>query len=249
MVLKDGAKMSKSKGNTVDPAVIDRQLRCRYRAPVQYVCSTAGAVTGVVRLRSGGRQPFPQTPVETGEQAGGSRGSTCPRPAALGERQQAVRRKTHETIAKVSDDFGRRQTFNTAIAALMELCNELGKLDSDNAQDRALADEALRAVALMLCPIVPHVCHALWQSLGGDGDVMNAPWPLVDESALTRDSIEMVVQVNGKVRAKMVVAADADKATVEAQALVQDNVQRFLEGVTIRKVIVVPGKLVNIVAN
>ena len=101
----------------------------------------------------------------------------------------------------------------------------------------------------MLCPIVPHASHALWQSLGGSGDVMNAPWPVVDESALTRDTIEMVVQVNGKVRAKISVAADADKASVEAQAVAQENVQRFLEGVTLRKVIVVPGKLVNIVAN
>jgi leucyl-tRNA synthetase len=109
---------------------------------------------------------------------------------------------------------------------------------------RAVAYEALRAVVLMLNPIVPHICHDLWQVLGGEGDVLNAPWPIVDESALTRDSIEMVVQVNGKVRAKMQVAADA-----EASALEQDNVQRFLDGVSVRKVIVVPGKLVNIVAN
>jgi leucyl-tRNA synthetase len=112
-----------------------------------------------------------------------------------------------------------------------------------------VAYEALRAVVLMLNPIVPHICHDLWQVLGGEGDVLNAPWPIVDESALTRDSIEMVVQVNGKVRAKMQVAADADKSAVEASALEQDNVQRFLDGVSVRKVIVVPGKLVNIVAN
>ena len=112
-----------------------------------------------------------------------------------------------------------------------------------------MIDEALRAVVLMLNPIVPHVCHQLWPTLGGEGDVLNAPWPTVDEAALTRDSIEIVVQVNGKVRAKMEVAADADKNAVEAAALAQDNVQRFLDGVTVRKVIVVPGKLVNIVAN
>ena len=135
-----------------------------------------------------------------------------------------------------------------AIAAVMELCNDLGKLD-DSDQSRAVMDEALRAVVLMLNPITPHACHALWPALGGDGDILNAPWPAVDESALTRDSIEMVVQVNGKVRAKMEVAADADKEAVEAIALEQDNVQRFLDGVTVRKVIVVPGKLVNIVAN
>ena len=101
----------------------------------------------------------------------------------------------------------------------------------------------------MLNPIVPHVCHALWPALGGEGDVLNAPWPTVDESALVRDSIEIVVQVNGKVRAKMDIPADADREAVEASAMAQDNVQRFLEDVTVRKVIVVPGKLVNIVAN
>jgi leucyl-tRNA synthetase len=101
----------------------------------------------------------------------------------------------------------------------------------------------------MLNPIVPHACHGLWQALGGAGDILNAPWPMVDETALSRDSIEIVVQVNGKVRAKMDAPADADKDTVETLALAQDNVQRFLENVTVRKVIVVPGKLVNIVAN
>jgi leucyl-tRNA synthetase len=169
--------------------------------------------------------------------------------AALDDSQKTVRRKTHETIAKVSDDFGRRQTFNTAIAAIMELCNELGRLDPGDEQNRAVIDEALRAVVLMLNPIVPHICHTLWTALGGAGEVLNAPWPAVDESALARDSIEMVIQVNGKVRARMEVAADADRERIEALAREQDNVQRFLQGVTVRKTIVVPGKLVNIVAS
>jgi leucyl-tRNA synthetase len=170
-------------------------------------------------------------------------------PAALDDQQKALRRKTHETIAKVSDDFGRRQTFNTAIAAVMELCNEVSKLDEGKPQDRALAGEALRVAVLMLCPIVPHISHHLWPLLGGDGDVVNAAWPAVDESALARDSVDVVVQVNGKVRARMSIAADADEAAVKALAAQQPNVARFLEGVTVRKVIVVPGKLVNIVAN
>jgi leucyl-tRNA synthetase len=131
----------------------------------------------------------------------------------------------------------------------MELCNEVSKLDDNAPQNRALAEEALRAVVLMLCPIVPHISHQLWQLLGGEGDVMNAPWPTVDESALERDSIDMVVQVNGKVRAQMTVAVDLDQPAVEALALQQPNVERFLADVTVRKVIVVPGKLVNIVAN
>jgi leucyl-tRNA synthetase len=248
MVLKDGAKMSKSKGNTVDPqALIDRygadtvRLFSMFAAPPdQSLEWSDSAVEGANRFlkrlwKLVARQ------VEAGP-------GTLDI-AALDDRQKALRRKTHETIAKVSDDFGRRQTFNTAIAAVMELCNELARLDPENAQDRALADEGLRAAVLMLGPIVPHICHTLWQALGGAGDVMNAPWPAVDESALTRDTIELVVQVNGKVRAKMTVAADAEKPELEALAMAQDNVQRFLEGVTVRKLIVVPGKLVNIVAN
>jgi leucyl-tRNA synthetase len=248
MVLKDGAKMSKSKGNTVDPqALIDSygadtvRLFSMFAAPPEQSLEWSdSAVEGANRfLKRLWR--LVQRQLET----------TVPALdlAALDERQKALRRKTHETIAKVSDDYGRRQTFNTAIAAVMELCNELGKLEQDNPQDRALADEALRAAVLMLGPIVPHISHHLWQALGGEGDAMNAPWPVVDESALSRDSIDMVVQVNGKVRAQMTVAADADKPAVEALALEQPNVMRFLEGVTVRKVIVVPGKLVNIVAN
>ncbi len=249
MVLKDGTKMSKSKGNTVDPqSLIDRygadtvRLFSMFAAPPEQSLEWSNSgVEGANRflkrlwkLVNRQLQAAPAAELDV---------------AALDDQQKAVRRKTHETIAKVSDDFGRRQTFNTAIAAVMELCNELGKLDTSKQQSHAVADEALRAVVLMLCPIVPHICHTLWQALGGEGEVINAPWPTVDESALARDSIEVVVQVNGKVRAKMEVAADVDKATLEALAVEQDNVQRFLEGVTVRKVIVVPGKLVNIVAN
>jgi leucyl-tRNA synthetase len=249
MVLKDGAKMSKSKGNTVDPqSLIERygadtvRLFSMFAAPPEQSLEWSdsgveGANRFLKRLwKLVGR--YLENPASTSLDA-----------AALNEQQKAVRRKTHETIAKVSDDFGRRQTFNTAIAAIMELCNELGKLDTDSEQSRAITGEALHAVVLMLCPIAPHICHYLWPVLGGDGDVLNAAWPTVDESALTRDSIEMVVQVNGKVRAKMDVPTDADKASIEAQALAQDNAQRFLEGINVRKVIVVPGKLVNIVAN
>ena len=110
-----------------------------------------------------------------------------------------------------------------------------------------MLDGALRAIVLMLNPIVPHVCHTLWPTLGGTGDVLNAPWPTVDEAALTRDSIEMVVQVNGKLRARVDIAAAADKAAIEAAALADDNVQKFLAGKEVRKIIVVPGKLVNVV--
>jgi leucyl-tRNA synthetase len=249
MVLKDGTKMSKSKGNTVDPqSLIDNygadtvRLFSMFAAPPEQSLEWSdsgveGANRFLKRLwKLAGRHS------ELGE-------AVALDAASLDDAQKAVRRKTHETIAKVSDDFGRRQHFNTAIAAVMELCNELGKLDTESPQSRAIIDEALRAVVLMLSPIVPHICHELWRILGGEGDVLNAPWPTVDESALSRDSIEMVVQVNGKVRDRMEIAVDADRPTIEAAALDQDNVKRFLEGVTVRKVIVVPGKLVNIVAN
>ena len=170
--------------------------------------------------------------------------------ANLNEAQQDLRRKTHQTIAKVSDDFGRRSTFNTAIAAVMELLNEVAKLtDSDHPQSFAVRHEALRSALLLLAPITPHICHSLWDTLGGEGSITDASWPQVDESALVRSSIELVVQVNGKVRGRIQVAADADRDSIEKIALEDTNVQRFTEGKAIRKVIVVPGRLVNIVAN
>ncbi|MBP6723991.1 MAG: leucine--tRNA ligase [Halioglobus sp.] len=248
MVLKDGSKMSKSKGNTVDPqSLIDSygadtvRLFSMFAAPPEQ--SLEWSDSGVEGANRFLRRLWKLV----------TRQQEYPAPAldlaALDDRQKTLRRKTHETIAKVSDDFGRRQTFNTAIAAVMELCNEIGKLDEGKPQDRALASEALRAIVLMLCPIVPHISHHLWPLLGGEGDVANASWPVVDGSALARDSVDVVVQVNGKVRARMSIDADADRSAVEALAVQQPNVARFLEGVTVRKVIVVPGKLVNIVAN
>ena len=170
--------------------------------------------------------------------------------ANLPQAQKDLRRKTHETIQKVSDDYGRRQTFNTAIAAVMELLNETSKLaDRANPQGLAVEREALEAAILLLAPIVPHITHALWSELGNKEIPLNQPWPTLDESALTRSTVEVVVQVNGKLRGKLDVAVDAPKEQLEAEALSQENVQRFLEGVTVRKVIVIPNKLVNIVAN
>ena len=249
MVLKDGAKMSKSKGNTVDPqSLIDAhgadtvRLFSMFAAPPEQ--SLEWSDSGVE-----GANRFLKRLWKLADRHCQSGQVPALNKDTLDQQQKSARRKTHETIAKVSDDYGRRQTFNTAIAAIMELCNELGKLDRTEEQSRAVMDESLRAIVLMLNPIVPHVCHALWPLLGGEGDVLNAPWPTVDESALARDSIEIVVQVNGKVRAKMEVPADAPKDVVETLALEQDNAQRFIDGKTVRKVIVVPGKLVNIVAN
>lgn len=161
-----------------------------------------------------------------------------------------MRRKTHETIAKVSDDFGRRQTFNTAIAAVMELLNEVGKsADRQTPNGLAVEREALETAVLVLSPIVPHICSTLWQELGHGDNLLDASWPQADNSALIKSTIQMAIQVNGKLRAQIDVPAEAKKEDIEQMARDHENVQRFTEGQTIRKVIVVPNKLVNIVAN
>ena len=169
--------------------------------------------------------------------------------ANLNQQQRDLRRKTHETINKVNDDFGRRNTFNTAIAAVMELLNEVAKHGGTENQSIAVRHEALTSAVLLLSPIAPHICHALWQVLGNSESVADASWPSVDEKALVRSTITLVLQVNGKVRGKIEVAADISKQEIEQIALADENVQRFIEGNTIRKIIVVPGRLINIVAN
>ncbi|WP_448210907.1 leucine--tRNA ligase [Colwellia sp. MEBiC06753] len=162
---------------------------------------------------------------------------------------KALRRELHKTIAKVSDDIGRRNTFNTAIAAIMELMNHLAKAELESNEDLVVMQEAVRAVILMLAPIVPHLSHKLWLEVGDGSIVEQALWPTVDESALVEDEKLIIVQVNGKLRAKVTVAADASQDDVQALAMSEENVSKFVEGATIRKVIYVPGKLLNIVAN
>ena len=165
----------------------------------------------------------------------------------LQEAWQALRRRKHQTLAKVTDDIGRRRTCNTAIAAVMELMNSLTKLNDDSEQARAVMQEALEMVVLMLSPITPHICHHLWQTLGHEKAILNVSWPLVDETALKQDKIDLMVQVNGKLRSKISVAADAEQKQVEAVAFADENVQRYTEGKEIRKIILVPGRLLNIV--
>jgi leucyl-tRNA synthetase len=167
--------------------------------------------------------------------------------AALDGTQRELRRQLHATIAKVSDDVGRRYTFNTAIAAVMELLNALGKHAGRGARDRALRQEAFEAVSLLLSPIVPHACHALWSALGRAGAVVDQPWPEVDPTALVRDEVELVVQVQGKLRGRITVARDLPEDEIRAAALAEENVARFVADRAVRKVIVVPGRLVNIV--
>jgi leucyl-tRNA synthetase len=166
---------------------------------------------------------------------------------ALNDAQKSLRRKLHDTIAKVGDDYGRRKTFNTAVAAVMELMNEATRLDDSSPQARAVLQEVWEAVTLMLQPIVPHVAHTLWQALRGSDAILAQRWPQVDESARVRDQITLVVQINGKLRGNISVPATASKEEILAAAAAEPNVAKFLGDAPIRKQIVVPGKLVNLV--
>ncbi|WP_107330930.1 leucine--tRNA ligase [Metapseudomonas otitidis] len=242
-------KMSKSKNNGVDPqAMIDAygadtcRLFMMFASPpdMSLEWSDAG-VEGASRfLRRVWR--LAQTHVNAGLPAALDT-------AALSDAQKDVRRAIHLAIKQASQDVGQHHKFNTAIAAVMTLMNVLEKAPQADAQDRALLQEGLETVALLLAPITPHICHELWRELGHADAVIDAAWPKVDESALVQDTLQLVVQVNGKLRGQIEVAADASRETVEAIARANENVLRFTEGLTIRKVIVVPGKLVNIVAN
>lgn len=247
MVLKDGVKMSKGKGNTVDPQeLIDRygadtvRLFMMFAAPPEQALEWSDdSVQGMSKFL---RRMWiaVQTHVALGDAAEIDVES-------LNEAQRKLRRKTHQTIAKVSDDVGRRYTFNTAIAASMELLNAVGDHGGNDTQDVAVKRESLNTVVLVLSPIVPHISHELWRVLGHESAPVDESWPAFDESALAQDVIEIVVQVNGKLRGRVSVLADADKESVAEQALADENVQRFIGGMDIRKTIVVPGRLVNFV--
>jgi len=246
MVLKDGSKMSKSKGNTVDPQGLIEQygadtvrLFTMFAAPPEQSLEWADSgVEGASRFLKR-LWKLVQSNLETAAKL---------EITTLDSAQKDLRRKLHETISKVSDDIGRRYTFNTAIAANMELINEMMRNEDNSAQGRAVMREAIDAVVLMLSPIVPHICQQLWQDLGYEGLVAEQPWPECDASALVRDEIEMVVQVNGKLRSRIMIAIDADNDSIEAAAREDEKIIQHLEGKTVRKVIVVPGRLVNIVA-
>ncbi|MGK2914369.1 MAG: leucine--tRNA ligase [Porticoccaceae bacterium] len=248
MVLKDGSKMSKSKGNTVDPqALIDRygadtvRLFTMFAAPPEQ--SLEWSDEGVAGAHRFLRKLWKMVAAHL------ARGKPSPlNVAALDEAGRTMRRKLHETIAKVTNDCGQRQTFNTAIAAVMELLNELSRLDADASQALAIEREALESAVLLLAPIAPHICHRLWRELGHAEPVIDAGWPAVDATALTRNTFDLVVQVNGKLRGQIQIPVDCDPGVIEASALAEPNVQRFTAGKVIRKVILIPNKLVNIVA-
>ena len=250
MVLKDGAKMSKSKGNTVDPAeMIEKygadtvRLFILFAAPPtqDLEWSDSGLegsyrfVNKVYRLAEG---YFSDSKSHATESLDIN---------TLNKEQKQIRQKTHQTLAKITDDIKRRHSFNTAIAAMMELTNMLSKFKQTDGQSMALRLESLDIILRALSPITPHLCHHLWQQLGHQTAIINEPWPEVDNKALEQDEVQIIVQVNGKLRAKLMLGADTDKAQVEVQALADENVVKFTSGKTIAKVIVVPNKLVNIV--
>jgi len=247
MVLKDGAKMSKNKGNTVDP----QELIAKYGAdtvrlfmmfaapPEQALEWSDDGVQGSFRFLKRFWNAV-QSHVDDGA-------VTDLHLHSLDAAQKDLRRKTHQTIAKIGDDIGRRYTFNTAVAASMELLNSVNRFDDTSDASRAVVREALEAVVLMLSPIVPHICHELWAALGHETALIDVPWPAADEAALEADLVEIVVQVNGKLRGRISVTADADNDAVGEQALADPNVQRFVADKEVRKMIVVPGRLVNIV--
>ena len=239
--------MSKSKNNGVDPqALVDEfgadtaRLFTMFAAPPEQTLEWSdegvqGAYRFIKRLWKAVHDH-----VEAGLPAGIDR-------AALSGAQRTIRRQAHQTLAKVTDDIGRRRTFNTAIAAVMELLNVLAKYPQTTALDRSVLQEALEIAVLALSPIIPHVTHALWRELGHGTALIDEPWMAVDASALAQSTIEVVVQVNGKLRARIPLAADADEATTRATALADPNVRKFVGDAAVRKVIIVPGKLVNVV--
>ncbi len=242
-------KMSKSKNNGVDPQdMIDQygadtcRLFMMFASPPDQSCEWSDAgVEGANRfLRRVWR--LAQAHVSAG----------LPGQldiSALSDEQKAVRRAIHLAVKQASNDIGQHHKFNTAVAQVMTLMNVLEQAATATEQDRALVQEGLQVVTLLLAPITPHISHELWQRLGHGDAVIDAQWPQVDEAALVQDSLTLVVQVNGKLRGQIEVPASASREEVEAAARANENVLRFTEGLSIRKVIVVPGKLVNIVAN
>lgn len=249
-VIFDGmCKMSKSKNNGIDPQVmIDKygadsvRLFMMFAAPAEQTLEWSdsaleGSLRFLKRLWKLSNDHI-------------ALGNVAPLDIkSHNENQKTLRRELHKTIKKVTDDIGRRQTFNTAIASVMELMNKLMKAPAKDTQDRAILQEALIAVVKLLSPITPHICAELFALLGEGNDILTAPWPCVDESALVEDSTLIIVQVNGKLRAKLTVSAHATQTSVETLALAHENIVKFTEGKSIRKIIFIPGKLLNIVAS
>ena len=249
MVLNDGAKMSKSLGNTVDPEEMIQnygadtvRLFMMFTAPPEQSLEWSDkAINGSYRflkklwkLIKTHEESIKDTPAISSNDG-------------FNENQNQLRRKTHQTISKVTDDIGRRYTFNTAIAAVMELVNEVSSFNVDNELDRQVAKEAIESILLLLSPIAPHICHQLWLDIKQAQPIIDADWPTFDPSLLKSKTSLVVIQVNGKLRSKLQVSASIDEDELKSMALSDEKVVRFIEGKEIKKVIVIPQKLVNIV--
>jgi leucyl-tRNA synthetase len=250
MVLKDGAKMSKSKGNTVDPQEMiskygadTARLFILFAAPPtqdlewsdsgiegahRFINKFFRLVTGFIKLKEG---------VEISKIDD----------LNLNEEQRSIRQKTHLALKKVGDDFGRRHSFNTAIATMMELNNLVSRYADTSQQGMAVKQEAIEIMVKCLSPVMPHVCHHLWFLLGGKNAVVDSQWPEVDESALIQERVQIIAQVNGKLRAKIMAPLDSDNQAVQEIALSDEKIVKFTMDKQIIKVIVVPNKLINIV--
>ncbi len=251
MVLKDGSKMSKSKGNTVDPQLLIDQfgadtvrLFIMFAAPPEQ--SLEWSDTGVEGAFRFLKRLWRLVATHVAEHG---LTETALVGVSLNEKQKNLYRHINETILKVTDDLKRRYTFNTAIAAVMELVNAASAFTVNDATDAKVKQAAIEAIVLMLSPIVPHITHALWHHLGKTGAIMDTPWPSVDNQALVKDVFQVVVQVNGKMRANIDMAANTSEDAMKEIALNHENITRHIEGKTVRKIIVVGQKLVNIVAN
>ena len=250
MVLKDGAKMSKSKGNTVDP----QEMIARFGAdtarlfilfaapPTQDLEWSDTGIEGAhrfinkfYRLVTGfidSKKEFNCSKLDV---------------SSLNEEQRLVRQKTHLALQKVGDDFGRRHSFNTAIATMMELNNAISRYSDVSEQGMAIKQESIEIMVKCLSPVIPHVCHHLWFLLGGKNAIVDSSWPVVDESALVQENVQVIAQVNGKLRAKLMVPLNSDNEAVQDLALSDEKIEKFTKGKQIIKVIFVPNKLINIV--
>ena len=249
MVLKDGSKMSKSKGNTVDPQpLIDQygadtvRLFMMFASPPDQSLEWSdtgveGSFRFLKRLWKLASSHINKNKVSVLDKS------------SMTTLQQELRRKIHLTIDKVNDDIGRRYTFNTAIAAVMEMVNALSRAELKDSNDHAIMGEGIKTVILLLSPIVPHITEELWNALGCKESLIDAAWPQSDPEALEQSEIEIVVQVNGKLRSKIVVPKAADQKQIESLALANEKIQQYIEGKITRKIIVIPGRLVNIVVS